>query len=327
MDFNNSKKNILVIGGSGFIGTPLIKRLLNAGYSVKNYDKKQSKDYPNLTILGDVNDRDFLLEQMKNMDIIYNLAAEHKDNVRPKSLYYKVNVDGARNVVYAAQKNNIKTIIFTSTVAVYGLNKKHPSEDSPLEPFNDYSKSKRQAEEIYNNWVREDKDRTLIIIRPTAIFGEENQGNVYNLIKQIVNDRFIMVGSGNNKKSLAYIENLAEFLIETLKLPQGKHIFNYADKPDMTMNELIDTIYSELGKKKPKINLPYSIGILGGLFFDLISKISGKTFPISAIRIKKFCASTVFPTKQLSKIGFTPPYTLKEGLKKIIKNYAHHNKI
>lgn len=327
MDFNNSKKNILVIGGSGFIGTSLIKKLLNAGYSVKNYDKKQSKDYPNLTILGDVNDRDFLLEQMKNRDIIYNLAAEHRDNVQPKSLYYKVNVDGARNVIYAAQKNNIKTIIFTSTVAVYGLNKKNPSEDDLLEPFNDYSKSKRRAEQIYNNWAKENKDRTLIIIRPTAIFGEGNQGNAHNLIKQIANDRFIMIGSGNNKKSLAYIENLAEFLIEILKLPQGKHIFNYADKPDMTMNELVNTIYSELGKKKPKINLPYSVGILGGLFFDLISKISGKTFPISAIRIKKFCASTVFSTKQLSKIGFVPPYTLKQGLKKIIKNYAHHNKI
>jgi len=324
-ELNLNKKNILVIGGSGFIGTPLIRRLVEDNYSVKNYDKKQSENYPNLTILGDINQRDLLTEQMKGIDIVYNLAAEHKDNVRPKSLYYKTNVEGAKSLVHAAQKNNVKTIVFVSTAAVYGLNKKCPSENSPLEPFNDYSKSKAQAEQIYNNWAKQGKDKILIIVRPTAIFGPGNQGNLYNLIKQIVKNKFLMIGSGNNKKSLAYIENVAEFLAEIIKIPfsPGIQIFNYTDKPDLTMNELVDIIYSELGKKKPQINLPYSIGFLGGLFFDLLSKITAKTFVISRIRIKKFCASTTFSSERLSKIGFIPPYSLKQGLKETIKSIVN----
>ncbi|MDI6785874.1 MAG: NAD(P)-dependent oxidoreductase [bacterium] len=128
--------NILVIGGSGFIGTRLIERLLKAGYTVRNYDKNQSETYPNLTFIGDVRDKENLSEQAKEIDVIYNLAAEHQDNVQPVSLYYDVNVKGAENVVYAAKKNEIRTIIFTSTVALYGLNKGIPSEDNLIEPFN-----------------------------------------------------------------------------------------------------------------------------------------------------------------------------------------------
>lgn len=329
MGLNSNKKNILIIGGSGFIGTPLIKRLLDAGYSVKNYDKKPNKNYPNLTILGDINNKDFLTAQMKGIDIVYNLAAEHRDDVKPKSLYYKTNVDGAYSLIYAAEKNNINTIIFTSSVAVYGLNKKSPSENSSVDPFNDYAKSKYQAEQIYTNWAKQNKNRILIIIRTTTVFGEGNQGNIYNLIEHIINNRFIMIGTGTNKKSLAYVENVAEFLLKIIESPlaPGLHLFNYTDKPDLTMNELINIIYSELEKKKPKIKIPYIIGFFAGLFLDLISKITGKTFKINLIRIKKFCASTQFSTEQLSKIRFIPPYTLEQGLKRTIKSIKYRIKI
>jgi nucleoside-diphosphate-sugar epimerase len=313
-----TKKSILVIGGSGFIGSRLIERLLEAGYTVKNYDKNQSSVYPDLTFIGDVRDIDSLEKQAKGMDIIYNLAAEHRDNVRPHSLYYEVNVKGAKNVVYVAEKNDIKTIIFTSTVALYGLNKGIPSEDSTIEPFNGYGKSKYQAEEIFKNWANKRNERTLVIIRPVVIFGERNRGNVYNLMQQIAKGKFVMVGSGKNKKSMGYVENIAQFLVDVANLPSGQHIFNYADKPDLTVNELVEIIHKELGKSF-KFRLPYLIGLFGGIFMDIISKITGKTFPISSIRVKKFCASTEVSTEKLEEFNFTPPYSLKEALKRTIR--------
>lgn len=78
----------------------------------------------------------------------------------PVSLYYDVNVEGARNIVRAAELNNVKRIIFTSTVAVYGLNSHELDENSPVEPFNHYSKSKPRAEEIFRKWGEgEEKSR------------------------------------------------------------------------------------------------------------------------------------------------------------------------
>ena len=85
-------------------------------------------------------------------------------------------------------QNGVKNIIFTSSVAVYGLNKKNPNEQRPTDPFNHYGKSKLKAEEVLREWYEKDpENRQVQIIRPTVIFGERNRGNVYNLLKQIIN--------------------------------------------------------------------------------------------------------------------------------------------
>jgi len=102
------KKRVLVIGGSGFIGSRLIDRLLSSGYDVKNYDIMESKKHPYLTVIGDVRDLEMLLKHGGEVDIIFNLAAEHKDNVYPSSLYYEVNVLGSQNVVHVAKLYNVK---------------------------------------------------------------------------------------------------------------------------------------------------------------------------------------------------------------------------
>ena len=96
------------------------------------------------------------------------------------------------------------------------------------------------AEQEYIKWFNEDKaNRTLVIIRPTVIFGEGNRGNVFNLLKQIASKKFAMFGKGINIKSMAYVENVSSFIRFTMSFPQGIHIFNYADKPDYNMNKLV----------------------------------------------------------------------------------------
>ena len=84
--------HILVTGGSGFIGTRLIENLLQDGHTVKIYDKNISKSYPDISIKGDVRDIEDLTKACQGIDLIYNLAAEHADNVTPLSLYKDVNV-------------------------------------------------------------------------------------------------------------------------------------------------------------------------------------------------------------------------------------------
>ena len=321
---------ILLIGGCGFVGVNLARELINQCYKVKIFDKRKIQDInfdnefiTESLILGDIRNKQELNEALNDINVIFHLAAEHRDDVRPVSLYYDVNVRGARNIVNVAEANNIKKIIFTSTVAVYGLNQPNATESSPLQPFNDYSKSKVEAEKIFIEWAQKGKGRSLVIVRPVVIFGEGNKGNVYNLIKQIANNKFIMVGSGRNKKSMAYVRNFVKFLIEVLKLKEGIHIFNYADKPDLSMNELVGIIRRELGKNKDSsIRLPYYIGLAGGYFFDLISIITKRTYPISNIRIKKFCANTTVSTKALELINFKPTYTLEEGLRKMIREIS-----
>jgi len=314
------KLNILITGGSGFIGTRLIENLLADGHTVKIYDKVKSETYPELTTVGDVRDKGSLIKACERIDIIYNLAAEHTDNVTPLSLYDEVNVGGAENVVAAAKANDIKKIIFTSSVAIYGLDKGECDETYVPQPFNEYGRSKLKAEKIFLKWQKEDERNMLFMLRPSAVFGEGNRGNIYNLIKQVHSGKFVMVGEGKNRKSIGYVGNIAAFLAYLADKETSVDVYNFSDKPDMTSREMVDFIQEVLGREKKIPSVPYAIGILGGYAFDLLSLLTGKKFTVSSIRIKKFTADTAINTDKLQKSGFKPLYTLKEGLERTIKH-------
>ncbi|MBD1422507.1 NAD-dependent epimerase/dehydratase family protein [Sphingobacterium chuzhouense] len=312
---------IILIGGSGFVGTRLIDKLLEIPHiEVLNIDKNNSEKYPELTRIGNVMDWQTLAHHSKGSDVVVLLAAEHRDDVSPVSLYYDINVEGMRNTLKAMDANGIKRLIFTSSVAVYGLDRDNPNESAPIDPFNDYGKSKWQAEQVLHVWHRSHLDWDINIIRPTVIFGEGNRGNVYNLLKQIASGRFLMIGRGRNKKSMSYIGNIVAFiwfLIEQEKT--GYEVYNYVDKPDFTTNDLVHHTGQIVGKKIPTVRIPYWLGMLGGYGFDVLAFITRKKLNISSVRVKKFCAVTQFSSSKAMASGFVPPYTMEEGLRNMLE--------
>jgi nucleoside-diphosphate-sugar epimerase len=320
-------KNISLIGASGFVGTRLIDQL-KGKYTIANFDKQPSKKYPELTTIVDIRDKETLKPLLKGFDLVILLAAEHRDDVSPTSLYYDVNVEGTRNVLDAMDANSIKNIIFTSSVAVYGLNKNNPDENHPADPFNHYGKSKRQAEKVLCEWYNEDaNEKMLRILRPTVIFGERNRGNVYNLLKQISSGKFLKIGKCDNKKSMAYVGNIVAFIEYLIENAQPDYeIYNYIDKPDLSMNELIDVVGQSLSKKIPAVRIPYWAGMLGGYCFDILAWILCKKLSISSIRVKKFCAVTQFDSTKAHSTGFIPPYTLSQGIDRTVKFEFVHEK-
>ena len=310
-----------IIGGSGFIGTRLTKRLLSSGHKIKILDKQNSKYYPELRVFADVRDVESLKKELSSdIDCVINLAAEHRDDVEPKSLYDEVNVDGAENVCKVCSELGIKKIIFTSSVAVYGFAPLNTNETGEINYFNDYGRTKWLAEGKYRAWLMSNTNNSLTIIRPTVVFGEQNRGNVYNLLRQISSGFFPFIGDGKNRKSMAYVENIAAFIEFSLNNASGEYLFNYIDKPDFDMNTLTREVYSILGKPHHTIfHWPYWLGYFGGLCFDLLAKITGKKLAISSIRVKKFCANTLFDTINIPNTNFKAPVSLSEGLFNTIK--------
>lgn len=314
------RRNILYIGASGFIGTRLID-ITKEEFSIKNLDKTESLFHPELTTIGDIRNIRDIHNIMRDVETVVLLAAEHRDDISPTTIYYDVNSKGTENVLKIMDEFGVKNIIFTSTVAIYGLNKKNPNEFCPPDPFNHYGKSKWEAEQLLKNWYKKDpKEKSLYIIRPTVVFGERNRGNVYALLKFIASGKFIMVGKGENIKSLAYVGNIAAFLKFLLKDSSTSYkIYNYADKPDFKISEIVDFVKKNLNMKCQSLYIPYWFGLLGGYTVDLLNRTRIKKIPISSIRIKKFCSTTQFDTKRLDGCGFKRPYTLAEGLEKTIK--------
>ena len=315
--------NILITGGSGFVGSNLINALTDSNV-ILNIDKNESKWHKSLSKILNINDEENLNKIQFQADLLIHLAAEHRDDVKPKSLYQEVNVEGTKNIIKFAESKNINSIIFFSSVAVYGFADKGTDESGIINPFNDYGSTKWLAEVELNKWYKKDpKKRRLIVIRPTVIFGPRNRGNFYNLIDQVASSRFLMVGRGENFKSLAYIDNVIDFVSKTLELDEGNYCFNFIDKPESNMNMIMSVIYKALGKNKPKIYVPFFIAYTLAKLLDILSFMSRKQFSISSIRIKKFCSDTSFETS-VSKIGFKSKYSIEDVIKKTI-DYEFNN--
>src|SRR5690606_9465278 len=124
-------------------------RLDESGQDFVIIDKVPSTDYPHHWRFGDVRDIESLRASIPSGATIVNLAAEHRDNVRPATLYHEVNVAGAKVVCDVAAERGCQQIVFTSSVACYGFAPPGTGEDGRLAPFNEYGRTKAAAETVY----------------------------------------------------------------------------------------------------------------------------------------------------------------------------------
>ena len=310
---------ITVIGGSGFVGTNLCRQFALKQQEFEIIDLKMSNQFPEKCKIADVRNAETLRDTITG-DVVVNLAAVHRDDISDKSEYQHTNIDGAENVALVCKEKGIDKIVFTSTVAVYGFAEPGTDENGAINPFNEYGRTKFKAEEKLRKWQAQG-DNSLIIVRPTVIFGEGNRGNVYNLLNQIASGKFLMVGKGENKKSMAYIGNIVSFLETCIATDRKYGVYNYVDTPDLTMNELVSHVRAKLkGKTGVGPRLPYWLGLILGYAADLAAKISGRNLPVSSIRVKKFASSTEFKSSKSELNNFTPPFQISEGLTRTLQS-------
>jgi GlcNAc-P-P-Und epimerase len=311
---------ILVTGGSGFVGERLIAQLLEFGHDVLNLDIAASKKFPGLTQIGDICVAGDCDVATSGVDVIFHLAALYRDDVRPRERYYEVNVEGTRRLIEAAGRNGVRHFVFTSSFSVYGLDDAGKSEEGVLSPVNDYGKSKLQAEALLSEWWKSAPGRTLQMLRPSVIFGEGNRGNVWTLVSQIASRRFVMIGTGANSKSMAYVGNIAAYMAELAERNNGAMLtVNYADKPDLTVNEIVAIAAEETGSGVRRIPLPGGFAMALGYIGDFVGLCLGRVVTINSERVRKFLANTSLPTDRIDSSGFVRPFGLKAAFVKTIR--------
>ncbi len=310
---------IAVIGGSGFVGRHVLALLKTHGRPFRNIDIRPATDQR--TVIADIRDVAALSDAMKDCGEAIVLAAEWRDDVEPAIRYFDVNVGGARAWCDAAELAGVSRCIFVSSVAVYGPTDREVGEDHQHRPIGPYGQSKSEAEGLFRAWADRSPSRGLTIVRPTVIFGPGNRGNFWNLLNQIANGPFIMLGSGQNRKSIAYVENVAAFLVHCLDGPAGIRIFNYADKPDLDMNSLVRLVRVTMGRSPDiRFRLPQPLGLAGGRLLDALSRATGARFPITAERVLKFCANTQYAAEAAFATGFVPPVPVSQALRNTIQS-------
>jgi len=320
-------EKVLITGGSGFIARYFIDRLKHR--EVVNLDIKAPEFQSHAKyIQGDIRHAASVEMAMKGTDTLIHLAAMHHDFGISDEAYFDTNTHGAKTLIAEAEKQSVSTIIFYSTVAVYGAagNPGPTTEQTPAQPSGAYGKSKLEAENLFIKWANNKEGRKLIIVRATVVFGPYNLANVLNLIKVIDQGLYVHVGSGKNKKSIAYVENIVDaslFALEHASSPV--FLFNYSDSPHLSSHAIAQMQAQMLGKSI-RLKVPLCLAVIGAFPFDLMIWLTKKNLIISSARVKKLCIQTLHQTDAINKLGFLPKHSIESGMQAMISWYQSSKK-
>jgi nucleoside-diphosphate-sugar epimerase len=313
---------ILVIGHAGFIGRELADALVRGGHEVRGMDTRApAEPVAYASKIGDIRNKGDIVDAARGVDLIVNLAAEHRDFGITTEAYFAVNDVGTDNVAQAAAELGIDRVFFFSSVAVYGPGTRQ-TEDTPVAPTVAYGASKVAGEARMTAWAAKDPRRQAVILRPTVVFGPRNYGNMYNLIRTIAARRFVMVGDGSSSKSVAYVTNVVDatlFLLD--RMAPGVAVYNYCDYPQRTSRELIGEICKGLGRRPPRLRLPLEPILGAARVLDLIGARTGYDFPITANRIRKLNTSTAIAADKIRDLGFRQRTSIEDGLRQTLDWY------
>ena len=321
--------NILITGSNGFVGSRLMYYLEDKGYQVCGIDNSKIcniASHPN-TFFGDIR----IIENLRklndhNFDLIIHCAASKHDFGVSREEYFSDNEYGTQIVAEYAEEQGINKIIYYSTVSVYG-HQSHPC-DETAEYLSDtvYGDSKFAGEKVLWKWQEADNKRALITLRPSVIYGPDNFANMYNLISQMHNFPWFMLGDGRHIKSMVALENMIDITHFVLdKFKPGVQNFNCIDKPYLTVKQLMRTIAKNNGFSMPKIYIPLWLAISIGKVFDIFGKIIRKELPINSDRMKKFGTSTDYRAEKIRELGYVQQHTIEEVFKQTCEWYLKVN--
>lgn len=218
-----SQFTTVVTGGAGFVGTHYLQRLAqeDGADNLISLDISRPK-----RPVADVDYRQVDIRDLSGLHVaapirrIIHLAAVHTTPGHLPWEYYDTNVTGAVQVARFAERMNVPTINFTSSISVYGPSEELKSEGSTPEPISDYGRSKRMAELILEDWQRHTGNR-LIVTRPAVVFGYGEGGNFTRLAKLLQKGMFIYPGRRDTIKSCIYVGDLISWMMhaETIDTP------------------------------------------------------------------------------------------------------------
>jgi nucleoside-diphosphate-sugar epimerase len=228
---------VLVTGATGFTGGHLARALVKRGYHVRALARRpaQAKELETAGIepaTGTLEDRAALARAVKDVEIVYHIAAVYREAGIPKSTYRAVNATAVGDLIDAAASAGVRRVVHCSTVGVHG-DIEHPpaNEDAPLRPGDIYQETKVEGERI----ARDAASRTglaVTIARPSGIYGPGDR-RLLKLFRGVARRRFVVLGSGNIFYHLTYIDDLVEGFRLCGEVPAAANrTYILADPPD-----------------------------------------------------------------------------------------------
>lgn len=321
--------NYIIFGGSGFIGTHLIKLLKSE--VLKPDDIIYDLD---IVMPGEEGVVPGIVEEIEGVkyirtdvrkpiefefvptdnDIIFNLAAVHRTPGHLDYEYFETNILGSENVTAFAEKNNISKILFTSSIAPYGAAEQLKIETTLPTPNTPYGISKLVAEKIHEKWQAKNSKRELTILRPGIVYGKGEHGNMTRLYKGQKKHYFFYAGRRDTIKACIYVKELVQFIKYRMidnSFP-GTDIYNCTYEPAYNIQQICNAIQKATNMKR-HIPLVPSWLLIPAAY--ILGPIGGKKIGIHPARVKKLMISTNISGKKIKESDYNFHYLFDDTFK------------
>jgi farnesol dehydrogenase len=280
---------IFITGATGFIGNKLAITLSQSGETIHALCRKTSDistlKHQNIKIFyGDVTELERVEEAMKGCEFVYHLAAYARSYSKDPQEYFKINVEGTKNICKAAQVCKIKKAVITSTVVTFGPTGQEPADETIKRDeskfYTVYEHSKFVAEKATEDFIKQGLPAT--IVNPTRIFGPGlmNESNSVTIMIQMYlkGKMRTILGNGNGIGNYGFVDDVVHGYI--LAMEKGRIGEKYVLGGDnVSYNDFFRTVNEVTGKKYLIFKIPYPIAIAFGKFEELKAKLF-KLYPL-----------------------------------------------
>jgi nucleoside-diphosphate-sugar epimerase len=323
-------KKVLVTGANGFVGSALLEKLVAEGSCAQIIALHRSELAKGMNqrfgdsvqwLKADITVSD-LTDVVTNIDIIFHLAAyvSMDESQVECDLMQHINVIGTERLAKACKLAGVQHFIYVSSIAACEAGLVASIDETNGFPTSAYGKSKKNAEDKLQEIAKNSFEVT--ILRPTALFGENHLGSIYELIKIINKGWFLLMGNGKNYTNFYYIQDFINVLLAVKNDAKSYgQVFIACDTPYPVRDLILDI--SLLLKRKCRIlPVPLFLGYIIAMGCDVVVKLSGKKLPFSRRRFFAMTRDIRYSNLKLSKIlQMSSSHTVSEGLQRTIKWY------
>lgn len=313
MSTANQNNRVLVTGANGFIGGHLCREMLRQGWWIRAAVRSsmQPPDGVEVAVIDDIDGDTDWTNALRGVDVVVHLAARvhvmQDAAVNPLASFLKVNLQGTENLAQQAVRAGTKRFVYVSSIKVNGeetRNQRSYTEQDIPAPQSPYGISKWQAEQVL--WrIAKESGLPVVIVRPPLVYGPGVKGNFYSLLTLLGKGVPLPLAGARNIRSLVYVGNLVSALIACATHPAaaGK-TYLVCDGESMSTALLVKKLSTALGRNNRLFYFPATL-------LRIVAAIGGRADQID----KLFGALRVSDTKLRNDLGWTPPYTLEQGLR------------